>query len=139
MDNPATTNLLNEDNFPTKILLANETAATNTKQREFYSKIGCNDKQIEIVANLAPAEEAYFQNPLGARRFSIHLGLVGRALCGRTDPADLMLCDQIAAITANDGPDAFLKHWLHATVPTSWAIEAVGPLDEDPDITLAAE
>ena len=122
--------MLNEDNFPTKILLANESAASNDSQRAFYSKMGCNDRQISIVSDLEPAREAYFMNPLGARRFSMHLGMLGLALCGRTDPEDLILSDQIYSLTANDNDrGAYLRHWLHATLPPDWAINAVGRLD----------
>lgn len=139
VDNPLATTLLSEDNFPTKILLANETANTNTKQREFYSKIGCNDRQIDIVAGLEPAKEAYFMNPLGARRYAMHLGTIGHALCGRSDPEDLMLSDRIAVLTANDSdPNAYLKHWLHATIPKEWANAAVGNMDDDIGASLLA-
>lgn len=127
----AAASMLNEDNFPTKILLANESAASNDNQRAFYSKMNCNPTQIEIVASLEPAREAYFMNVLGARRFSMNLGPVGISLCGKTDPEDLILSDRLAALTANDPPGSYLRHWLHATLPHDWAVDAVGPLNDN--------
>lgn len=126
--------MLKQEHFPTGILLANESAAT-TGNRKIYEAIGCNAKQIEIVASLEPAKEAYLMNPLGARRFSMNLGPVGRALCGRSEPADLLLSDRLWALYRNDH-SRYLKEWVHARLPKEWADEAVGPLD---DIMMAAE
>jgi type IV secretory pathway VirB4 component len=57
-----------KESCPTKICLPNG-AARESGTREFYDRIGFNERQIEIVATAVPKREYYVASPEG-RRFS---------------------------------------------------------------------
>lgn len=65
---------------PTRLLLANPEAMES--QRPMYEMMGCNAKELEIVANMTKKREYYYKSPLGRRRFSLGLGPVTLAFVG---------------------------------------------------------
>ncbi|TWF47600.1 conjugal transfer protein TrbE [Neorhizobium alkalisoli] len=77
-----------QESCPTKICLPNG-AARETGTREFYERIGFNERQIEIVANAVPKREYYVTSPDGRRLFDMSLGPLTLSFVGASGKADL--------------------------------------------------
>jgi type IV secretion system protein VirB4 len=98
-----------KESCPTKICLPNG-AARETGTREFYERIGFNERQIEIVANAIPKREYYVTSPDGRRLFDMSLGPVTLSFVGASGKADLA---RIRALSSTHG-----HQW-----PGQWLIE----------------
>jgi len=98
-----------KESCPTKICLPNG-AARETGTREFYERIGFNERQIEIVANAIPKCEYYVTSPDGRRLFDMSLGPVTLSFVGASGKADLA---RIRALSSTRG-----QEW-----PGQWLIE----------------
>ncbi|SJM30270.1 conjugal transfer protein TrbE [Mesorhizobium delmotii] len=96
-----------KESCPTKICLPNG-AAREPGTREFYERIGFNERQIEIVATALPKREYYVASPEGRRLFDMALGPVALSFAGASGKEDLK---QIQALKAEHG-DAWPVHWL---------------------------
>jgi type IV secretory pathway VirB4 component len=77
-----------KESCPTKICLPNG-AAREPGTREFYERIGFNERQIEIVATAIPKREYYVVSPEGRRLFDMALGPVALAFVGASGKDDL--------------------------------------------------
>lgn len=98
-----------KESCPTKICLPNG-AARETGTREFYERIGFNERQIEIVATAIPKREYYVVSPVGRRLFDMALGPVTLAFVGATGKDDLSAIDELRQTHGNDWP----ARWLQA-------------------------
>ncbi|MCC0013259.1 MAG: VirB4 family type IV secretion/conjugal transfer ATPase [Rhodobiaceae bacterium] len=98
-----------KESCPTKICLPNG-AAREPGTREFYQRIGFNDRQIEIVATAIPKREYYVASPEGRRLFDMALGPVALAFAGASGKQDLKHIDELAKVHGPDWP----HHWLVA-------------------------
>jgi type IV secretion system protein VirB4 len=96
-----------KESCPTKICLPNG-AARERGTREFYERIGFNERQIEIVATALPKREYYVVSPDGRRLFDMALGPVALAFAGASGKEDLK---RIQALSAEHGDD-WPIHWL---------------------------
>ncbi|CAH1648076.1 conjugal transfer protein TrbE [Chelatococcus asaccharovorans] len=96
-----------KESCPTKICLPNG-AAREPGTREFYERIGFNERQIEIVATALPKREYYVVSAVGRRLFDMALGPVALAFAGASGRDDLK---RVAALRAEYGGDWPL-HWL---------------------------
>lgn len=96
-----------KESCPTKICLPNG-AARETGTREFYERIGFNERQIEIVANAIPKREYYVTTPDGRRLFDMSLGPVTLSFVGASGKADLA---RIRALLSTHGKE-WPSHWL---------------------------
>ncbi|MGV1832706.1 conjugal transfer protein TrbE [Agrobacterium vitis] len=96
-----------KESCPTKICLPNG-AAREPGTREFYERIGFNERQIEIVATAIPKREYYVVSPEGRRLFNMALGPVALSFVGATGKEDLK---QIRALHSEHGA-AWPLHWL---------------------------
>ncbi|MBB6469486.1 type IV secretion system protein VirB4 [Aminobacter lissarensis] len=96
-----------KESCPTKICLPNG-AAREPGTREFYERIGFNERQIEIVATALPKREYYVASPDGRRLFDMALGPLALAFAGASGKEDLK---RIAALRAEHGLD-WPIHWL---------------------------
>lgn len=96
-----------KESCPTKICLPNG-AAREPGTREFYQRIGFNERQIEIVATALPKREYYVSSPDGRRLFDMALGPVALSFVGASGKDDLKhvrsLYEQFGA--------AWPVHWL---------------------------
>lgn len=92
---------------PTKICLPNG-AAREPGTREFYERIGFNERQIEIVASAMPKRDYYVATPEGRRLFDMALGPVALGFVGASGKDDLK---RIQALAAQHGQDWSI-HWL---------------------------
>ncbi|GAA4161689.1 conjugal transfer protein TrbE [Shinella granuli] len=83
-----------KESCPTKICLPNG-AAREPGTREFYERIGFNERQIEIVALATPKREYYVASPEGRRLFDMALGPVALSFVGATGKDDLKRIEQL--------------------------------------------
>ncbi|WP_018240856.1 conjugal transfer protein TrbE [Ensifer sp. BR816] len=96
-----------KESCPTKICLPNG-AAREPGTREFYERIGFNERQVEIVATALPKREYYVASPDGRRLFDMALGSVTLSFVGASGKEDLK---RIRALEAEHG-DSWPRHWL---------------------------
>jgi type IV secretion system protein VirB4 len=96
-----------KESCPTKICLPNG-AAREPGTREFYERIGFNERQIEIVATAIPKREYYVVSPEGRRLFDMALGPVTLSFVGATGKEDLK---RIRSLHVEHGA-AWPLHWL---------------------------
>lgn len=96
-----------KESCPTKICLPNG-AAREAGTREFYQRIGFNDRQIEIVATAVPKREYYIASPEGRRLFDMSLGPVAQSFVGASSKDDLK---RILALKREHGRD-WAARWL---------------------------
>jgi type IV secretion system protein VirB4 len=96
-----------KESCPTKICLPNG-AARETGTREFYERIGFNERQIEIVATALPKREYYVASPEGRRLFDMTLGPIALSFVGASGKDDLK---QIRTLYSQHGA-GWPLHWL---------------------------
>ncbi|KAA3497978.1 VirB4 family type IV secretion/conjugal transfer ATPase [Rhizobium rhizogenes] len=96
-----------KESCPTKICLPNG-AAREPGTREFYERIGFNERQIKIVATATPKREYYVASPEGRRLFDMSLGPVALSFVGASGKEDLK---RIRALHAEHGAN-WPQHWL---------------------------
>ncbi len=96
-----------KESCPTKICLPNG-AAREPGTREFYERIGFNERQIEIVATAIPKRDYYVVSPEGRRLFDMALGPVALSFVGASGKEDLK---RIRALHLEHGAAWPLK-WL---------------------------
>ena len=95
-----------KESCPTKICLPNG-AAREPGTREFYERIGFNERQIEIVATATPKREYYVASPEGRRLFNMALGPVALSFVGASGKEDLKRILALKKAEAN-----WPVHWL---------------------------
>ncbi|BDA87207.1 conjugal transfer protein TrbE (plasmid) [Aureimonas sp. SA4125] len=98
-----------KESCPTKICLPNG-AARESGTREFYERIGFNERQIEIVATAIPKREYYVASPDGRRLFDMALGPVTLSFVGASGREHLK---RITALETEHGAE-----W-----PARWLVE----------------
>jgi type IV secretion system protein VirB4 len=96
-----------KESCPTKICLPNG-AAREPGTREFYERIGFNERQIEIVATAIPKREYYVASPEGRRLFDMTLGPVALAFVGASGRQDLKHINELNRQHGKEWP----THWL---------------------------
>ncbi|MET3900875.1 type IV secretion/conjugal transfer VirB4 family ATPase [Devosia sp. UYZn731] len=96
-----------KESCPTKICLPNG-AAREPGTREFYERIGFNERQIEIVATATPKREYYVASPDGRRLFDMALGPVALAFVGATGKHNLQRIQELISSFGGQWPAAWL-------------------------------
>lgn len=96
-----------KESCPTKICLPNG-AAGEPGTREFYERIGFNERQIEIVSAAIPKREYYVASPEGRRLFDMSLGPLALSFVGASGKEDLR---HIRALKSEHGR-SWPVHWL---------------------------
>ncbi|MGV2114527.1 conjugal transfer protein TrbE [Agrobacterium salinitolerans] len=96
-----------KESCPTKICLPNG-AAREPGTREFYERIGFNERQIEIVATAIPKRDYYVVSPEGRRLFDMALGPLALSFVGASGKEDLK---RIRALHLEHGA-VWPRHWL---------------------------
>lgn len=96
-----------KESCPTKICLPNG-SAREPGTREFYERIGFNERQIEIVATATPKREYYAASPEGRRLFEMALGPVALAFVGATGKADLKRIQELRTLFGGSWTAAWL-------------------------------
>jgi type IV secretion system protein VirB4 len=77
-----------KESCPTKICLPNG-SAREPGTREFYQRLGFNERQIDIVASALPKREYYVASPDGRRLFDMALGPLALSFVGASGKEDL--------------------------------------------------
>lgn len=90
-----------KESCPTKICLPNG-GAREAGTREFYERIGFNERQIEIIAAALPKREYYVTSPEGRRLFDMALGPATLSFVGASGKEDLK---RIRALHFEHGAD----------------------------------
>ncbi|MDR6671239.1 conjugal transfer protein TrbE [Rhizobium sp. 1399] len=96
-----------KESCPTKICLPNG-AARESGTRDFYERIGFNDRQIEIVATATPKREYYVVSPDGRRLFEMGLGPITLSFVGVSGKEDLKRISDLYDQHGDDWP----QYWL---------------------------
>lgn len=96
-----------KESCPTKICLPNG-AARESGTREFYERIGFNERQIEIVATALPKREYYVASPDGRRLFDMALGPITLSFVGASGKDDIKRIDELRVHHGHEWP----VHWL---------------------------
>nr|WP_194241196.1 conjugal transfer protein TrbE [Solimonas terrae] len=101
-----------------RIFLANP-QALEPQLRMVYEGFGLNARQIEIVTQLQPKRDYYYQSRLGNRVFDLGLGPIALAFAGAAGPVDQRDIDALCASTASS---EFAPAWLRRR-GLGWAAE----------------
>ena len=97
-----------KESCPTKICLPNG-GAREPGTREFYERLGYNERQVEIVSNAIPKREYYVTSPVGRRLFNMALGPIALAFVGASGREDLKRITELNATHGRRWP----SNWLH--------------------------
>ncbi len=97
-----------KESCPTKICLPNG-AAREPGTREFYERIGFNERQIEIVSTALPKREYYVATPDGRRLFDMSLGPVALSFVGASGKDDLKRIRMLRSKHGREWPIRWLE------------------------------
>ena len=97
-----------KESCPTKICLPNG-AARESGTREFYERIGFNERQIEIVATALPKRDYYAVSPDGRRLFDMALGATTLSFVGAAGKENLKRIEELRDIHGKHWPAFWLK------------------------------
>jgi type IV secretion system protein TrbE len=99
------------ESCPTWYMLPNP-AAKSPELAAIYTRMGFNDRQIELISTARPQRDVYYRaEMLGKRLLSVSLSDLELAMLARNDEEDHRLMDEILA---HQGPGEFARHWLAA-------------------------
>jgi type IV secretion system protein VirB4 len=104
------------ESCPTKILLPNP-EASYTASREFYSHLGLNDRELELIQNGEQKREYYCVSPQGRRMISLGLGKVALAFVGVNGAEQRRKMEMLMETY----PDRWQSEWLRARGLADWA------------------
>src|SRR4029077_2426164 len=104
------------ENCPTKILLPNA-EAKNPGSREFYQRVGLNERELEILQTSVPKQHYYVVSPLGRRLVNLGLGKVALAWVGVNGAEERKLAESVIA----HYPQSWREEWLRLKGPLEWA------------------
>jgi type IV secretion system protein VirB4 len=114
------------ESCPTKILLPN-TEASNPASREFYDRIGLNERELDIIQTSLPKRQYYVVSPLGRRLISLGLGGVALSFVGVNGREERESGHQLMELD----PDRWQAEWLRKRGLTDWAdyLEGIEPAE----------
>jgi type IV secretion system protein VirB4 len=104
------------ENCPTKILLPNA-EAKNPGSREFYNRIGLNDRELEILQASIPKQHYYVVSTLGRRLVNLGMGKVALAWVGVNGREERQVVEDV--IDRNG--DSWRAEWLRLKGLAEWA------------------
>ncbi|MFN7024522.1 MAG: conjugal transfer protein TrbE [Pseudorhizobium sp.] len=96
-----------KESCPTKICLPNG-AARESGTRDFYEKIGFNERQIEIVASSLPKRDYYVTSPNGRRLFDMALGPITLCFVGASGKNHVTRINELYTHHGDEWP----QYWL---------------------------
>ena len=104
------------ENCPTKILLPNA-EARNPGSREFYQRIGLNDRELEILQVSIPKQHYYVVSPLGRRLVDLGVGKVALSWVGVNGREERQIVEGVMG----HFPDSWREEWLRLKGLDRWA------------------
>jgi type IV secretion system protein VirB4 len=104
------------ESCPTKILLPNA-EANNPASREFYDRIGLNERELEIIQTSLPKRQYYVISPLGRRLINLGLGGVALSFVGVNGREEREAAHALMRLE----PDRWQSEWLRSHGLADWA------------------
>jgi type IV secretion system protein VirB4 len=101
---------------PTKILLPNaESKSPNS--REFYERVGLNERELDVLQTSIPKQHYYVVSPLGRRLVDMGIGKVALSFVGVNGREERQLMEQIR----QQFGDGWRSEWLRFRGLGDWA------------------
>lgn len=97
------------ESCPTKILLPNPDARSDTMKDLYSRKLNLNAAEISLIANAVRKEEYFLISPNGSRLFSLKLGPVALAFTGASGKNDLKAIEALKEKHGKDWPAMWLE------------------------------
>ena len=95
------------ENCPTKILLPNA-EAKNPGSREFYTRVGLNERELEIMQVSIPKQHYYVVSKLGRRLVDLGVGKVALSWVGVNGREERQIVESVM----EQFPDTWRTEWL---------------------------
>ena len=104
------------ENCPTKILLPNA-ESKNPGSREFYTRVGLNERELEILQVSIPKQHYYVVSKLGRRLVNMGIGKVALSWVGINGREERQIVESVM----NQYPDSWRAEWLRLKGLAQWA------------------
>lgn len=104
------------ENCPTKVLLPNA-EAKNPGSRDFYQRVGLNERELEILQVSIPKQHYYILSPLGRRLVDLGVGKVALSWVGVNGREDRQTVESVM----EQFPDTWRGEWLRLKGLHKWA------------------
>jgi type IV secretion system protein VirB4 len=104
------------ENCPTKILLPNA-EAPNPGSREFYQRVGLNERELEILQVSIPKQQYYVVSPLGRRLVDLGVGKVALSWVGVNGREERQIVESVM----EQFPGTWRAEWLRRKGLETWA------------------
>ena len=104
------------ENCPTKILLPNA-ESKNPGSREFYTRVGLNERELEILQVSIPKQHYYVVSTLGRRLVNLGVGKVALSWVGVNGREERQIVESVM----NQFPDSWRAEWLRLKGLAQWA------------------
>lgn len=118
------------ENCPTKILLPNA-EAKNPGSREFYQRVGLNERELEILQVSIPKQHYYVVSPLGRRLVDLGVGKVALSWVGVNGREERQIVESVM----EQYPDTWRTEWLRLKGLEKWA-NYFSSLEEQQEVPL---
>ena len=112
------------ENCPTKILLPNA-ESKNPGSREFYTRVGLNERELEILQVSIPKQHYYVVSTLGRRLVNLGVGKVALSWVGVNGREERQIVESVMS----QYPNSWRAEWLRLKNLPQWA-EYYQSLDE---------
>src|SRR6185437_9048928 len=96
------------ENCPTKILLPNAESKT-AGSREFYERVGLNERELEILQMSVPKQHYYVVSKLGRRLVDLGVGKVGLSWVGVNGREERQLVESVMEKFPHDWRSEWLR------------------------------
>jgi type IV secretion system protein VirB4 len=104
------------ENCPTKILLPNS-ESRSPGSREFYQRIGLNERELEILQVSVPKQHYYVVSKLGRRLVDLGVGRVALSWVGVNGREERQLVESVM----EQFPDVWRSEWLRLRGLANWS------------------
>jgi type IV secretion system protein VirB4 len=104
------------ENCPTKILLPNA-ESKNPGSREFYARVGLNERELEILQLSIPKQHYYIVSKLGRRLVNLGIGKVALSWVGVNGREERQIVESVI----EQYPDKWRGEWLRLKGLAQWA------------------
>ena len=104
------------ENCPTKILLPNA-ESKNPGSREFYTRVGLNERELEILQVSIPKQYYYIVSKLGRRLVNLGIGQVALSWVGVNGREERQIVESVM----DQYPDSWRTEWLRLKGLPRWA------------------
>jgi type IV secretion system protein VirB4 len=113
------------ENCPTKILLPNA-ESKNPGSRDFYTRVGLNERELEILQISVPKQHYYVVSKLGRRLVNLGIGKVALSWVGVNGREERQIVESVV----EQYPDSWRAEWLRLKGLAQWA-EFYGSLEDE--------